>query len=1166
MESKYRGYRAGERRYRTLSSREIHAADLFYADLVGRRVRRRRAAAPAAEPAPAAGWAPPEPVAPAVASWERPDLIFDNNYRLSPQEAELGELMSEGWQVVAMPNSRTPLSDLKRSDIVLSRALGEGRLAVVRVLGEDVEAESLYSAYGRISPETMVLRRIGYGEAEDTPPAVTADSGEDLIHLPMLRAHGAAGFIYNLNGPNCVMRWARVPRNYSGPLDVIVHFHGYKKHNAMRLRDKANASGLDLGSPGVTAPTLGLVPQGRAFLSSTQKDMDGFDFPAISSARQLQGFVDAGVAALKAAIGSNDRTITTNRVVLTGHSGGGAALNLLMRSIGSAAPVRAFHYFDATYGGAAVMTQPDGWLVNALRRDVRLIKAASSDEARARAMADSGGGLRILFIDGSPTAPVAKQVDRFIDQTLRDLLSDAGQRALLRRYYRAQAVSDPKAVDHGRVPRVFGGRLLADGGHNLEPEARSLPAPMPAPPRPTPRPSEDAPTATPAATPDPAQFARVSASVNTTLSSFRNILVKVPGPTAQAIAVPTPYFINKPTSPSRLRAEQKRPALMRNQAIAAAYGNLPSRAKVGKSYPADVRTFLQSALDANAVPNQAAGVTPASLNAFLSDAGVGVDCSGFVSQALIACMAEFGRTDTLNAHSSQLRGGPGHNAQFEVISRPADLKPGDTMWKEGHIRIVQSVEPQGDGSVQFATAESSSVGLIGGVAKRWKAPKADRFTGVQVERGGVFRANNETNVYSRYRPLAEAMRSPAAARPTEDTPPPMPSSSRSAPPPPPPAAPAPAPVAPAAPAPAAGVAGGTAAVVPKTLTQPEVDRLAAITFGNGADIDAFFARKGATGFIDWFNRTWAGKAPFKRSNGGAIQIAATPVVQQRFTAFWNSLPQAYDRPRINALEFVTLMSIVLNETGGNFAAFPEQCGRGRSDARGDHPGLAYAFDKIVNVKASYNTLSGNRRAGALFNDADYIRAHGTLGGAQRLTNKGNEFGGAWNSEFYPQAEFSTAEDLAQNGFIMQADFYKFRGRGVIQTTSREAYLAVVKFIQAYAGTNTVLTDFKQRWSSGTADVAATVSTNAEWDSIFSQGEILARAVRLHSGSGKSDYLTMSPQAGTLLHVPAPLPKGVPRGMQGSIFFMGRRISGRYSYGAGAYRDRVMGILNSMLRM
>ena len=109
-------------------------------------------------------------------------------------------------------------------------------------------------------------------------------------------------------------------------------------------------------------------------------------------------------------------------------------------------------------------------------------------------------------------------------------------------------------------------------------------------------------------------------------------------------------------------------------------------------------------------------------------------------------------------------------------------------------------------------------------------------------------------------------------------------------------------------------------------------------------------------------------------------------------------------------------------------------------------------------------------------------------------------------------------------------------------------------------------DFKQRWLGRTPDVAATISTSAEWDRIFSEGEILARAVRLHSGRTTNDYLTMSTTAATLLDVPAPLQRGVARGTQGSIYFMGRRISGRYSYGAGLYRERVLAILQAMVRM
>jgi hypothetical protein len=55
---------------------------------------------------------------------------------------------------------------------------------------------------------------------------------------------------------------------------------------------------------------------------------------------------------------------------------------------------------------------------------------------------------------------------------------------------------------------------------------------------------------------------------------------------------------------------------------------------------------------------------------------------------------------------------------------------------------------------------------------------------------------------------------------------------------------------------------------------------------------------------------------------------------------------------------------------------------------------------------------------------------------------------------------------------------------------------------------------------------------------------------------------MSTQASVLLDVPARPARGTP----GSIFFMGRRISGRYSYAAGPYRDRVLGMLNAMLAL
>src|SRR5262249_26426 len=82
-------------------------------------------------------------------------------------------------------------------------------------------------------------------------------------------------------------------------------------------------------------------------------------------------------------------------------------------------------------------------------------------------------------IDGTGTASVARAADAFMRERLAALVSDAAIRDLLRKYYRAQKVTDPRRVYHGVVPQTYGGRLLADPGNDLSPPPQDLPPPPP---------------------------------------------------------------------------------------------------------------------------------------------------------------------------------------------------------------------------------------------------------------------------------------------------------------------------------------------------------------------------------------------------------------------------------------------------------------------------------------------------------------------------------------------------------------------------------------------------------------------------------------------------------------------------------------------------------------
>jgi hypothetical protein len=189
-------------------------ADLFWDDLFG--ARRPRRAARAAEPPPAR-----------AAEETGPGLLFD---RLVGAAARGGGLMvedvgaaGEGWEAIALPHAVTPPSALRHGDVVVRRALGEGRLATTGVLGEDVEETALYGLHGRIRPDVLVLRRRAAIAlpSEDWPPAGAEATPTRAELFPPRDASSPKGhaFMQTIMEPN---KGESAPARWNDREDAIV--------------------------------------------------------------------------------------------------------------------------------------------------------------------------------------------------------------------------------------------------------------------------------------------------------------------------------------------------------------------------------------------------------------------------------------------------------------------------------------------------------------------------------------------------------------------------------------------------------------------------------------------------------------------------------------------------------------------------------------------------------------------------------------------------------------------------------------------------------------------------------------------------------------------------------------------------------------------------------
>jgi len=319
-------------------------------------------------------------------------------------------------------------------------------------------------------------------------------------------------------------------------------------------------------------------------------------------------------------------------------------------------------------------------------------------------------------------------------------------------------------------------------------------------------------------------------------------------------------------------------------------------------------------------------------------------------------------------------------------------------------------------------------------------------------------------------------------------------------------------------------------IMPITLAQ--VSAINTATLKTAEDIDTWSKQKLGDHFLAWFNTNFAGKGAW-----AGVRMVDTPQNRVGFHAFWNNIDDLTGSTA-TPFQFLCLMSIFANECRADFAPKSEKIGRA------GFRGLSYLFDAIPALKRSYNTLDGNKHAFDCFNSAHFNKAHGAKAMAASAMNTTD---GRWRGAAYPRPDFPTSTAPADTGYILEADFMKFRGRGYIQTTGRPNYAKLIAFIKTYTGENNTLDFYAFQWRDLPGDVIADVSSNDDWDRLFTQSDLIvpAKAIGLHN-QGSGDYLELA---------------GDP---DQAVFDMGRRISGGVPY-ANTYRDRVTAIINALAR-
>jgi hypothetical protein len=183
--------------------------------------------------------------------------------------------------------------------------------------------------------------------------------------------------------------------------------------------------------------------------------------------------------------------------------------------------------------------------------------------------------------------------------------------------------------------------------------------------------------------------------------------------------------------------------------------------EMGKATPDDVRAFIEEALEQGAIKTYAHATAPFSgqfpagktelwdlpdaalhdvIQTWVTDKGVGVDCSGFVLQAAIAVREKIQAAykakglpvpDEYKPGISHEERSAADFASGTARAHPTDIKLGDA-WVIGthHVRIVSSTPFEADGQIQFDADESygdTNQTTVGPISHTWRTKSTTVF-------------------------------------------------------------------------------------------------------------------------------------------------------------------------------------------------------------------------------------------------------------------------------------------------------------------------------------------------------------------------------------------------------------------------------------------------------